>query len=151
MEFGCHMCKIELEIESVPTCQEPCCKHDIQLAYMSSLMLLLGGDVELNPGPCQDVVNDTSETTQECGSEKQSTSTENRVDSRLVMLSACQRKHLQNETSAKRTSRLARLIENQRQRLENESEEQRSVRLDRPTDNQTCRLQSETEEQKSAS
>ena len=44
------LCKIELEIESVPTCQEPCCKHDIQLAYMSSLMLLLGGDVELNPG-----------------------------------------------------------------------------------------------------
>ena len=150
MEYDCHMCKIELEIESVPTCQEPCCKHDIQLAYMSSLMLLLGGDVELNPGPRQDVVNDTSETTQECESEKQSTSNENRVDSRLVMLSACQRKRLQNETSAERTSRLARLIENQRQRLENESEEQRSVRLDRLTDNQTRRLQSETKEQRSA-
>ena len=50
MEFGCHMCKILLEIESVPNCQEQCCKHDIQLAYMSSLVLLLGGDVELNPG-----------------------------------------------------------------------------------------------------
>ena len=150
MEYGCHMCKIELEIESVPSCQEPCCKHDIQLAYMSSLMLLLGGDVELNPGQRQDVVNDTFETTQECESEKQSTSNENRVDSRLVMLSACQRKRLQNETSAERTSRLARLIENQRQRLENESEEQRSVRLDRLTDNQTRRLQNETEEQRSA-
>ena len=148
-ELAC-VVKIELEIESVPTCQEPCCKHDIQLAYMSSLMLLLGGDVELNPGPRQDVVNDTSETTQECESEKQSTSSENRVDSRLVMLSACQRKHLQNETSAERTSRLARLIENQRQRLENESEEQRSVRLDRLTDNQTRRLQSEAKEQRSA-
>ena len=60
MEYGCHMCKIELEIESVPTCQKPCCKHVVLLAYMSSLMLLLGGDVELNPGPRQDVVNDTS-------------------------------------------------------------------------------------------
>ena len=59
--------------------------------------------MELNPGPRQDVVNDTSETTQECDSDKQSTSSENRVDSRLVMLSACQRKHLQNETSAERT------------------------------------------------
>ena len=47
--------------------------------------------MELNPGPRQDVVNDTSETTQKCESEKQSTSSENRVDSRLVMLSACQR------------------------------------------------------------
>ena len=37
-----------------------CCKHDIQLAYMSSLVLLLEGDVELNPGPHQNVVNDTS-------------------------------------------------------------------------------------------
>ena len=150
MEFGCHMCKILLEIESVPNCQEQCCKQDIQLAYMSSLVLLLGGDVELNPGPRQDVVNDTPETTQECDSKKQSTSIENRVDSRLVMLSACQRKRLQNETSAERTSRLARLIENQRQRLENENEEQRSVRLDRLTDNQTRRLRNETEEQRSA-
>ena len=25
---GCHVHKIELEIASVPTCQEPCCKHD---------------------------------------------------------------------------------------------------------------------------
>ena len=58
MEYGCHMCKIELEIDSVPTFQEPCCKHDIQLAYMSSLILLLGGDVELNPGPHQDVVQE---------------------------------------------------------------------------------------------
>ena len=89
-----HVNKIEFDIESVPTCQEPCCKHDIQLAYMSSLVLLMGGDVELNPGPRQDVVNDTSETTQECDSDKQSTSSENRVDSRLVMLSACQRKRL---------------------------------------------------------
>ena len=27
MEYGCHMHKIELDIGSVPICQEPCCKH----------------------------------------------------------------------------------------------------------------------------
>ena len=148
-DHGYHVNKIEFDIESVPTCQEPCFKHDIQLAYMSSLVLLMGGDVELNPGPRQDVVNDTSETTQECDSDKQSTSSENRVDSRLVMLSACQRKRLQNETSAERTSRLARLIENQRQRPENENDEQRSARLSTLTDNQARRLQNESEEQRS--
>ena len=99
-DHGYHVNKIEFHFESVPTCQEPCCKRDLQLAYVSSLVLLMGGDVELNPGPRQDVVNDTSETTQKCDSDKQSTSSENRVDSRLVMLSACQRKRLQNETSA---------------------------------------------------
>ena len=113
MEYGYHVYKIELDIGSVPICQEPCCKRDSQLAYMSSLVLLLGGDVELNPGPRQNV---TSETTRECDSNKQSTNTDESVDSRLVMLSACQRKRLQNETSAERTARLARLIENQRQK-----------------------------------
>ena len=129
MEFGCHMCKIILEIESVPNSQEQCCKQDIELAYMTSLVLLLGRDMELNPGPRLNVVNDTSEITRECDSEKQSTNSENCVDSRLVMLSACQRKCLQNETSVEQTSRLARLIENQRQRLENESAEQRTARF----------------------
>ena len=82
----------------------PSVKRDIHLADMSILLLLLGGDVELNPVPHQDVVNETSESTQECNPEKQSTSGEKSVDSRLVMLSACQRKCLQNETSAERTS-----------------------------------------------
>ena len=150
MEYGCHMHKMELDIGCVPICQEPCCKRDIQLAYMYSLVLLLGGDVELNPGPRQNVVNDTSETTRECDSDTQSTSSENGVDSRLVMLSACQRKRLQNETSAERTSRLARLTENQRQRLANENEEQRSARLGRLTDNQAQRLANETEEERTA-
>ena len=50
MEYGYHMHKIELDIGCVSICQEPCCKRDIQLAYMYSLVLLLGGDVELNPG-----------------------------------------------------------------------------------------------------
>ena len=99
---------------------------------------------------CQDVVNDTSETTQECNPEKQSTNGEKSVDSRLVMLSTCQRKRLQNETSAKRTSRLERLIQNQRQRLENESEEQRSARLGRLSESQARRLVNESEEQRSA-
>ena len=125
-DHGYHVNKIEFcshgELKSVPTCQEQCCKRDIQLAYMSSLVLLMGGDVELNPGPRQNVVN-TTETTQGCDSENQSTTSEKSVDSRLHMLSACQRKRLQNETSAEHTSRLARLVENQRQRLENESEE----------------------------
>ena len=137
-DHGYHVNKIEFcshgELKSVPTCQEPCCKCDIQLAYMSSLVLLMGGDVELNPGPRQNVVN-TTETTQGCDSENQSTTSEKSVDSRLHMLSACQRKRLQNETSAERTSRLARLVENQRQRLENESEEQRTARLGRLTNN----------------
>ena len=150
MEYGCHMHKMELDIGCVPICLEPCCKRDIQLAYMYSLVLLLGGDVELNPGPRQNVVNDTSETARECDSDKQSTSSDNSVDSRLVMLSACQRKRLQNETSAERTSRLARLIENQRQRLENESKEQRFARLVRLADNRAQRLTNETEEQRSA-
>ena len=97
MEYGCHIHKIKLDIETIPTCQEPCCRCDIQLAYMCSVMLLLGGDVELNPGPRQNVVNDTSKTTRECDSEKQSTSSEISVDSRLVMLLACQRKRLRNE------------------------------------------------------
>ena len=102
MEYGCHMHKIELEIKSVHTCQERCCKRNIQLAYMSSLVLLLGGDVELNTRPRQNVVNDTSETTWECDSKNQPTTSENSVDYRLEMLSACQRsacrmKHLQNE------------------------------------------------------
>ena len=149
MEYGYHVYKIELDIGSVSICQEPCCKNDIQLAYMSGLVLLLGGDVELNPGPRQDVVNDTSKTTQECDSDKQSNS-ENCLDSRLVMLSACQRKRLQNETSAERTSRLARLINNQAQRLANETEDERSARLDRLADNRARRLQNETEEQRSA-
>ena len=149
MEYGYHVYKIELDIGSVPICQEPCCKRDIQLAYMSSLVLLLGGDVELNPGPRQNVVNDTSETNQECDSDKQSNS-ENCLDSRLVMLSACQSKRLQNETSAERTFQLARLINNQAQRLANETEDERSARLDRLADNRACRLQNETEEQRSA-
>ena len=76
MQYVCHVYKIELEIESVPTCQERYCKRDIQLAYMSSLVLLLGGEVELNPGPRQNVVNDTSETIRECDSENQSTTSE---------------------------------------------------------------------------
>ena len=42
----------------------PSVKRDIHLADMYILLLLLGGDVELNPGPRQDVVNDTFETTQ---------------------------------------------------------------------------------------
>ena len=100
----------------------PSVKHDIHLADMSILLLILG-DVELNPGPRQDVVNDTSETTQECNPERQSTNGEKSIDSRLVMLSACQRKCLHNETSAERTSQLARLIQNQGQRLEHDSEE----------------------------
>ena len=58
-DHGYHVNKIKFDIESVPTCQEPCCKRDIQLAYMSSLVLLMGGDVELNPGPRQNVVNTT--------------------------------------------------------------------------------------------
>ena len=149
MEYGYHVYTIELDIGSVPICQEPCCKRDIQLAYMSSLVLLLGGDVELNPGPRQNVVNDTSETTRECDSDKQSNS-ESCLDSRLVMLSACQRKRLQNETSAERTSRLARLIDNQAQRLANETEDERSARLDRLADNRARRLQNETKEQRSA-
>ena len=62
-----HVNKIEFDIESVPTYQEPWCKCAIQLAYMSSLVLDLG-DVELNQGPRQNVVN-TKETTQECESE----------------------------------------------------------------------------------
>ena len=74
----------------------------------------------MNPGPRQTVINNTTETTRECDSKSQCTTSEKSVDSRLDMLSACQRKHLQNETSTERTSRLARLIENQRQRLENE-------------------------------
>ena len=101
------------------------------MAYMSSLVLLLGGDVEVNPGLHQTVMNNTTETTRECDSESQCTTIEKSVDSRLDILSACQRKNLQNETSTERMSRLARLIENQRQRLENESEEQRSARLGR--------------------
>ena len=35
MEYVCHVYKIELEIESVPTCQEQYCERDIQLTYMS--------------------------------------------------------------------------------------------------------------------
>ena len=42
LDHGYHVREIEFEIESVPTCQEPCCKRDIQLAYMSSLVLLIG-------------------------------------------------------------------------------------------------------------
>ena len=106
--------------------------------------------MELNPGPLQDVINDTSKTTRECNPEKQSTSGEKSVDSKLVMLSSCQRKRLQNETSAVRTSRMARLIENQRQRLENESEEQRSAGLGILSDSQARRLGNECEEQRSA-
>ena len=118
MDCVCYVPLI-LSRSSVPNCNMdyvchgvmPSVKRDIHLADMSILLLLLGGDVELNPGPRQDVVNDTSETTQECNPERQSTNGEKRVDSRLVMLSACQRKRLQNETSVERTSRLARLIE----------------------------------------
>ena len=157
MDCVCHV-PLNLSRSSVPNCNMdyvchgvmPSVRRDIHLADMSILLLLLGGDVELNSGPRQDVVNDTSETTQECNPERQSTNGEKSVDSRLVMLSACQRKHLQNETSAERTSRLARLIGNQRQRLENESEEQRSARLGRLSDSQTRRLVNESEEQRSA-
>ena len=41
-DHGYHVNKIEFcshgELKSVPTCQEPCCKRDIQLAYMSSII-----------------------------------------------------------------------------------------------------------------
>ena len=42
-----------------------------------------GGDMELNPGPRQNVANVTSEATQGCDYNNQSTSSENSVDSRF--------------------------------------------------------------------
>ena len=41
MEYGCLIQKIEMEIEGVPTCQEQCCKRDIQLAHMPTHTMLL--------------------------------------------------------------------------------------------------------------
>ena len=37
VKYGCHIHKIKLEIETIPTCQKPCCKCNIQLAYMCIL------------------------------------------------------------------------------------------------------------------
>ena len=43
---------------ATPTCKRRWCKHNFQLLHALSILLLLGGDVELNLGPHQiDIVS----------------------------------------------------------------------------------------------
>ena len=134
------------------------CKRNIHLARALNLLLLLGGDVELNPGLWQNHDN------KDDGSVPAPVVSEIAVDtgkvagvnleslekrhSRLAMLSDCQQKRLNSETSDDRRERLAVLCDNQRKRLQSETCEERDKRLAVLCDNQRKRLQCEGSEER---
>ena len=131
------------------------CRRNFRLANALSLLLLLGGDVELNPGPRQDEMHhDTSmsipgpnviSVAELNETERQGIKeTEAKKQARLGMLSACQKKRLEAETVEQHDARLVRLSQNQSMRLQCETEEQRAARLTRLSDNQKKHLESES-------
>ena len=83
------------------------CKGNFCLARALSILLLLGGDVELNPGPRQNEINDelsmptsaVNPVMDQTGIEGQGyMDSEVKKCSTLAMLSACQRKRLDAKT-----------------------------------------------------
>ena len=131
------------------------CKGNFCLARALSILLYLGGDVELNPGPCQNEIHDelsmptsaVNPIMDQTGIEGQEyMDSETKKCSTLVMLSACQRKWLDAETIEEHRIRLFKMSENQRLRLQYETEKQRAVRLATLTENNRKRLYSETKE-----
>ena len=99
------------------------CRRNFRLANALSLLLLLGGDVELNPGPRQDEMHhDTSmsipgpnviSVAELNETERQGIKeTEAKKQARLGMLSACQKKRLEAETVEQHDGRLVRLSQN---------------------------------------
>ena len=83
------------------------CKGNFRLARALSILLLLGGDVELNPGPRQNEIHDElsmptsaiNPVMDQTGIEGQEyMDSEVKECSTLAMLSACQRKRLNVET-----------------------------------------------------
>ena len=110
------------------------CKGNFHLARALSILLLLGGDVELNPGQRQNEMYDelnmptsaVNPVMDQTGIERQENmDSEVKKFSTLVMLSAYQRKWLDAETVEEHRIRLLKISENQRLRLQCETEEQR--------------------------
>ena len=131
------------------------CKGNFRLARALSILLLLGGDVELNPGPRQNEIHDelTMPTSavnpfmdQTVIEGQEYLDSETKKCSTMAMLSACQRKRLDAETVKEHRIRLLKMSENQRLRLQYETEKQRAVRLATLTENNRKRLYSETKE-----
>ena len=131
------------------------CKGNFRLACSLSILLLLGRDVELNPGPRQNEIHDelTMPTSAVnpvmdqtgIGSQEYMDSAIKKC-STLAMLSACQRKRLDAETVEEHRIRLLKMSENQRLRLQYETEKQGAVRLAALTENNRKWLYSETKE-----
>ena len=131
------------------------CKSNFRLACSLSILLLLGRDVELNPGPHQNEIHDelTMPTSAVnpvmdqtgIGSQEYMDSAIKKC-STLAMLSACQRKRLDAETVEEHRIRLLKMSENQRLRLQYETEKQGAVRLAALTENNRKWLYSETKE-----
>ena len=129
------------------------CQRNVYLACVLSLLLLLAGDVELNPGPYHN--NEISSLPASAAKltddqSKKRAESEARRSSRLSMLSIYQRKCLENETGKEYSAGLAKMSENQRLHLQCETEQQRSVRLSKYSENQKKRLKSESAEQREA-
>ena len=137
-------------------CRRRYCKGNFRLARSLSILLLLGGDVELNPGPRQNEIHD--ELTMPTSAvnpvmDQTGIDSQEYMDSAikkcsiLAMLSACQRKRLDAETVEEhRIKKLLKMSENQRLRLQYETEKQCAVRLAALTENNRKRLYSETKE-----
>ena len=131
------------------------CKGNFRLARSLSILLLLGGDVELNPCPCQNEIHDeltmptsaVNPVMDQTGIDSQEyMDSAIKKCSTLAMLSPCQRKRLNAETVEEHRIRLLKMSENQRRRLQYETEKQRAVRLAALTENNRKRLYSETKE-----
>ena len=136
-------------------CRKCYCKGNFRLARALGILLLLGGDVELNPGPRQNEIHDeltmptsaVNPVMDQTGIDSQEyMDSAIKKCSTLAMLSACQRKRLDAETVEEHRIRLLKMSENQRLRLQYETEKQRAVRLAALTENNRKRLYSETKE-----
>ena len=114
------------------------------------LLLLLCGDVEVNPGPTtgKEYQTETAKELNACLAEDEDM--EAKKCSRVAMLSACQRKRLDAETVKEHCARLAVMAQNQTLQLQCETKMQRAARLATLAENWRKRLKSETEEDREA-
>ena len=93
------------------------------LACVLSLLLLLAGDVELNPGPYHNSEISSLPASTAMLTDDQSEDKRAEREARLSMLSTCQRKCLENEKGKEYSARLAKTSENQRLSLHCETEQ----------------------------
>ena len=122
-------------------CRKCYCKGNFRLARALGI---LGGDVELNPGPRQNEIHDelsmptsavVSVMDQTGIEEQEYMDSEVKKSSTLAMLSACHRKRLDAERVEEHCLRLLKMSENQRLRLQCETEEHGLLHLLKITGN----------------